>query len=276
MQPRTLTIGLIFLIMTLTTTAQEAPESAKTLTTPVSPVSEAPKSVEKILNIDFSGGELMNLLEIIEEQNDITLNVIVSSEVREQLIPPLKLRNVHLGDLIEGLVNLGTFKVLVGGPNIFTVIPLPQSRRPSFPPGRRDTRDESVVTIHDISSLIADKNNTLRFSVSDIVTAVRIGWDMMPGKGAPFMKFHEETKLLIVRGTEAEQYIALNVLKRLVTAQQQQEPQKREEDKNRQLKKQVDILKVEVDNLKALVKHLQGINKMLQAKLDEAHKEINK
>ncbi len=254
MQPRTLTIGLIFLILTLTTSAQEAPESGVALTTPVQ---EAPESAKQILNIDFPGGVLTDLLDTVEEQNDLTLNVIVSLELREQEIPSLKLRNVHLEELMPALENLGKFRVVSGGPNIFTVIPLPKPRRPSPPPSQRSTRDRPAVTIHDIRSLIV-KNNTRHFLVDDIVTAVHVGWDMMPDKGAPSLKFHEETNLLIVQGTSDELRIAQAVLGIL-----------NESQGRRELQKQVDILKKQV-------KDLQEINKMLEGRLDKTHKEINK
>lgn len=277
MQPRTLTIGLIFLILTLTTTAQEALKKAPVRKNPVPvPVlhrstgeSRAEASVEKILNIDFRGGFLEELLQTIEEQNGLTVNVIASLEARLQEIPSLKLRNVHIGDLMMALESLGEFRVMSGGTNIFTVITSPKSRRPTPLASQRSTRDRPIVTIHDICSLIADKNNTLRFGVDDIVTAVLAGWDMMPNKGTPSLKFHEETKLLIVQGNQDEQRIAEDVLDKLNESQRRRELQKEEADKNRQLKIQLDMLKKQV-------KDLQGINKMLQAKLDDkTHKEIN-
>ena len=268
MQPRTFTIGLIFLIMTLTTTAQEALKKAPVRKNPDPVPALAGKghteaSVEKILNIDFPGGFLEELLETIEEQNGLTLNVIASVEARVQEIPSLKLRNVYIEDLMVALENLGEFKVMSGGTNIFTVLTLPKSRRPS------QSRTPTVtVTIHEIRSLVAGENNTLLFSVDDIVTAVRVGWDMMPDKGTPSLKFHEETNLLIVRGNRDEQGIAGAVLDKL-NESQRRELQKEEADKNRQLKIQLEMLKKQV-------KDLQGINKMLQAKLDDkTHKEIN-
>ena len=282
MQPRTLTIGLIFLILPLTTTAQEALKKAPVRKNPV-PVpalhrsaseGHAEASVEKILNIDFRGGFLEELLQTIEEQNGLTVNVIASVEARAQQIPSLKLRNVHIGDLMMALESLGEFRVMSGGTNIFTVVTSPKSRRPTPLASQRSTRDRPIVTIHDIRSLIAGENNTLLFSVDDIVTAVSIGWDMMPGgtgTDEPSLKFHEETKLLIVQGNQDEQRIAKDVLDKLNESQfqQWQELQKEEADKNRQLKIQLDMLRKQV-------KDLQGINKMLQAKLEKTQKEINK
>ena len=282
MLPRTLTIGLIFLILTLTTTAQEALKKAPVRKNPV-PVpalhrsageGHAEASVEKILNIDFRGGFLEELLQTIEEQNGLTVNVIASLEARLQEIPSLKLRNVHIGDLMMALESLGEFRVMSGGTNIFTVVTSPKSRRPTPLASQRSTRDRPIVTIHDIRSLVAGENNKLLFSVDDIVTAVSIGWDMMPGgtgTDEPSLKFHEETKLLIVQGNQDEQRIAKDVLDKLNESQfqQWQELQKAEADKNRQLKIQLEMLRKQV-------KDLQGINKMLQAKLEKTQKEINK
>ncbi len=282
MQPRTLTIGLIFLIMALTTTAQEALKKAPVRKNPV-PVpalhrsageGHAEASVEKILNIDFRGGFLEELLQTIEEQNGLTVNVIASLEARLQEIPSLKLRNVQIGALMMALESLGEFRVMSGGTNIFTVVTSPKSRRPTPLASQRSTRDRPIVTIHDIRSLIAGENNTLLFSVDDIVTAVSIGWDMMPGgtgTDEPSLKFHEETKLLIVQGNQDEQRIAKDVLDKLNESQslRRRELHETEADKNRQLKIQLDMLRKQV-------KDLQGINKMLQAKLEKTQKEINK
>lgn len=277
MQPRTLTIGLIFLILTLTTTAQEALKKAPVRKNPVPvpalhrPAGEgrAEASVEKILNIDFRGGFLEELLQTIEEQNGLTVNVIASVEARAQQIPSLKLRNVQIGALMMALENLGEFKVISGSPNIYTVITSPKSRRPTPPTNLRGTRDRPFVTIHNIRSLVAGENNNLLFSVDDIVTAVSIGWEMIPGgTSAPSLKFHEETKLLIIRGNQDELRIAGDVLDKL-NESQRRELQKEEADKNNQLK-------IQLDTLKKQVKDLRGINKMLQAKLDDkTHKEIN-
>lgn len=283
MQHRTLTIGLIFLIMTITTTAQETLKKAPVRKNPV-PVpalhrsageGRAEASVEKILNIDFQGGFLEELLQTIEEQNGLTVNVIASVEAREQEIPSLKLRNVQIGALMMALENLGEFRVMSGSPNIFTVITSPKTRRPTPLASQRNIQDRTpFVVIHNLRSLVAGENNTLLFSVDDIVTAVSIGWDMMPGgtgTDAPSLKFHEETKLLIVRGNRNEQSIAEDVLGRLNESQslRQRELHEAEADKNRQLKIQLDMLRKQV-------KDLQGINKMLQAKLDKTHNEINK
>ncbi len=278
MQPRTLTIGLIFLIMTLTTTAQEALKKAPVRKNAVSVPAlhrstgegHAEASIEKILNIDFRGGFLEELLQTIEEQNGLTVNVIASVEARAQQIPSLKLRNVQIGALMMALESLGEFKVISGSPNIYTVITSTKSRRPTPPTILRGTRDRPFVTIHNIRSLVAGENNNLLFSVEDIVTAVSIGWEMIPGgTSAPSLKFHEETKLLIVRGNQDELRIAEDVLSKLNDSQRRRELQKEEADKNRRLKIQLDMLRKQV-------KDLQGINKVLQAKLDDkTHKEIN-
>jgi hypothetical protein len=165
------------------------------------------------------------------------------------------------------LENLGEFKVISGSPNIYTVI---TSSKPLRTSSRQSQSQMPFVTIHNIRSLVAGENNKLLFSVDDIVTAVSIGWEMVPGgKSAPSLKFHEETKLLIVRGNRDELRIAEDVLDKL-NESQRRELQKEEADKNNQLKIQLEMLRKQV-------KDLQGINKMLQAKLDDkTHKEINK
>ena len=51
-----------------------------------------------------------------------------------------------------------------------------------------------------------------RFKVEDITTAMKIGWDLSGTKGQPTMKFHEETKLLVVSGDQQQLQIVEKVL----------------------------------------------------------------
>jgi hypothetical protein len=57
-----------------------------------------------------------------------------------------------------------------------------------------------------------------RFKVEDITTAVKLGWELSGAKELPTMKFHEETKLLVVSGTQDQLSVVAQVLKNLVSS----------------------------------------------------------
>lgn len=57
-----------------------------------------------------------------------------------------------------------------------------------------------------------------RFTVDDITTAIKTGWDMAGYKPAPAMKYHEETKLLVFYGTEPEMTVIKGVLEGIASA----------------------------------------------------------
>ena len=53
------------------------------------------------------------------------------------------------------------------------------------------------------------------FTVEDITTAIKIGWELAGVKNPPTMRFHEETKLLIVVGDQRQTQCVDQVLQRL-------------------------------------------------------------
>ncbi len=58
-----------------------------------------------------------------------------------------------------------------------------------------------------------------RFKVEDITTAMKLGWELSGAKELPTMKFHEETKLLVVSGTTDQLAVVTAVLQNLSTSQ---------------------------------------------------------
>ncbi len=51
-----------------------------------------------------------------------------------------------------------------------------------------------------------------RYSVEDVTTAIKTGWELSGAKTQPTMKFHEETKLLVVAGDQYQHQMVSQVL----------------------------------------------------------------
>ena len=56
------------------------------------------------------------------------------------------------------------------------------------------------------------------FKIEDITTAMKLGWELSGAKELPTMKFHEETKLLVVSGTQEQLTVVTQVLQNLATS----------------------------------------------------------
>lgn len=54
-----------------------------------------------------------------------------------------------------------------------------------------------------------------RYSVEDVTTAIKTGWELSGAKTQPTMKFHEETKLLVVAGDQYQHQMVNQVLSSL-------------------------------------------------------------
>jgi hypothetical protein len=162
-----------------------------------------PKSGPQTFDIDFPGGELMVLIEIIKGQNDgIVPNVIISDEVGGTEIPPFQLANVEFHELMEALdsIDIG-LDIDMLTDNVSTIT-------------NKLSKSPQLVEIYSIRRLL-DPNGPLLLKMDDIATAIRTAWEMIQYAGDPSMKVHQETGLLIVRGTEEEQEVVRTVISRL-------------------------------------------------------------
>jgi hypothetical protein len=95
-----------------------------------------------------------------------------------------------------------------------------------YPPERPKQKDPVVVTAN--APFTEDPTKYVqfyqldsyldRFTVEDITTAIKTGGDLAGYKGAPTMKYHEETKLLVVHGTQPQVGMVQQVLQSLANA----------------------------------------------------------
>ncbi len=56
-----------------------------------------------------------------------------------------------------------------------------------------------------------------RYKVEDITTAMKLGWELGGSKDLPTMKFHEETKLLVVSANEEQMQVINQVIQNLTS-----------------------------------------------------------
>lgn len=252
MQTRRLSIYLVALTGILTTTVQVGAQQVGGM------------QGENTVNVDFAGGRLQDLLEDIEGSNDVAINIVVSEQAKRVIIPELQLRNVRVEDLLRALNNLGLLDYQQFGQNLYSVTPRSVMHNP---------RDPGGVQIYDVRALVTEQfNPTIFFGVDDIVTAMRIAWEMGSQEGKiPTLKFHEETYLLVVYGNSAQQRSAKTVLETLAESQmtitESQKAIAYEHQRKRENRAAAE-LSVIVESLKKKVSDLEEQNRQLRKELE--------
>jgi hypothetical protein len=163
----------------------------------VAPAGAAAEPAKATFNLKFPGGTLGSLLGLLEEQSGRKPNVLCAADVTELSIPPLDLLSVQTENVLAALREvLADREPLVLGRmgNIYTL-----ERRPIATASR----------VYYVGHLLK------RFKVQDITTAIQTAWEMSGSPVKPELKYHQETRLLIVRADGVQQATIKNVLEEL-------------------------------------------------------------
>lgn len=162
------------------------------------------------------GGPLRELLAEMSRDKDINLTVINAGDSSDLdlVLPAFELRNANWPMLIEVLSNFvatrGLLLKLAGSdyPNLdLAKTVLCVMRRNEAPEARRSA--ESAFESFQLGDYI---NNTQ--TVESIVDAIRTGWALLPGsdQDALRIKYHPETKLLLVSGPASATQVARQIV----------------------------------------------------------------
>jgi hypothetical protein len=227
-----------------------------------SPQTEAPALTK--FNLDFPGGTPKELVAAIEKAMGKPLNAIIPTEDADVQLPPLKMNNVDVPQLLNALVNM-SYKYApnnrfgAGGPNMgrdvvssygfetrdaqsgqlsddtiwyFFVY---KASTPQPPPPM-----EKVCQFYSLSPYL-DRG----FTVDDITTAIQTGWKMAAETPTPELNYHKETKLLIAFGEPNKLQTIQQVLQTLPSVNQ--EFWRQANNNIRELQQQVDQLKKQLN-----------------------------
>lgn len=184
---RTLPAGLIMLLACVASaTAQD---------TAATNVQEKRKTT---LDLDFRGGTVQQLIDAIEAKMKDRPNAVIHPDCANLAVPSIRLRAVEVHDIFAVLEALNPeIKVIPTSRDIFVL--------------RRATRSGyqgGILIGPRVARPFLIERFLTKYKVEDIVTAVQTSWDLLSvdrgGRPAPSVKFHEETKLLIIGGTEIE------------------------------------------------------------------------
>jgi len=198
---------------------------------PVVREASEPSSSDSIrFNLDFPGGTVVEFVDAIGKARGTPVNVVIPEELKTVMMPDMKMTQVDARALFEAastaLVRTVRFsrRGLSGSEQRGYVFRTVRDGVWSFI--RLDTSDDDSLT--DQSVVFFNLEPYLgQYSIDDIITVIEAGNQLRPNNEPLSLKFHKETKLLVVRGTPEDLNLvkgALNELGRKAPPLQTSEP----------------------------------------------------
>lgn len=185
-----------------------------------------PKPPEVRFDLDFPGGTPAQLIEYIEKESGISVNAVIPNDLADMELPPLKMKQVTVPQLFEALLLASIkserylsqyssggqpmwgqkethfgFKTKSPGPDAVWYFFHDRIEPPSPPPVA--SRFYNIDT------------GGKTYTIQDITTAIKTGWDLLGVKDQPTLKYHPETKLLIAVGQREHLELIDSVLREL-------------------------------------------------------------
>lgn len=222
--------------------AQRSPDPAGP---PTRQLVDPPKDVGPRLDFVFDNLPLEQVIKRVQasyhQESGKYLNVMVPQQMREVAqtnLISLEVRQVTVGELFDlfgrasqrtveipfgpGRMTVGYMfqPVGSGGENLTYLL------KGEYPP-ERPKQQEPVIVIENAPNAENPPKEVQfyqldayldRFTVEDITTAIKTGADLAGYNGEPTMKYHEETKLLVVHGTQPQIGMVQQVLQSLASA----------------------------------------------------------
>lgn len=190
------------------------------------PVPTVEPALQQTFDIDFHGGTPVELADAVEKASKMPLNVIVPERHRDFYIPPVKLRNVTVPQLFEGITK-SSFKSEYRrtGRNNVSVTQTTYGFR--MADNRLNTNTVWYFFVEAPPEPLEnpDDDPICRFwqmepylqglHIEDITTAIETGWKMLGVSPLPRLNFHKDTKLLIVVGPPLQLALIDDVLRQL-------------------------------------------------------------
>jgi len=153
--------------------------------------------------VDFPGGSLAQLLTQLSSTQHWSVDIVGSKEDLDAAkLPPFSVHNIHRGEFMGMLANILSKRGFLFDPSSPDVAVF----------NRRETSSVSNFVSQDLSPFLGSR------SVDDIVDAIRTACAMNPASNGQELKikFHPQTKLLLISGNDLDVSIAMRVLNSLV------------------------------------------------------------
>jgi hypothetical protein len=178
------------------------------------------------MQIDFKGGQPDDLIAAMKSASGAQPNVIIHQDAARTLIPAFSLRDVTASQVFTALNMIGeagespTWQpVNTQDGEIWTLMPArrqataidPLTGLPTGQPGilGRQPVPTRQARVFNLTPVLDD------YSVEDATTAMKGAWELMNSAEDPTVKYHKDTKLLIVMGDPNQLSVVSEVLNQL-------------------------------------------------------------
>jgi hypothetical protein len=215
------------------------PNDARVIVNPqIGPPSGVPSARQETrFDLNFKGGTPKQFIEAIKAQSGLKVNVIIPHEEADAQLPAMEVSNVTLAQLFAAVseassvatnIIRGTFKDLDGRTHpswaTFRITKEFRTRdkaldessiwyfhvtrpEPTSPTLTALTNAEQIsVRVYQMALLLNE------YSIDDVLTAAKTAWQMLDSSSSPEMKYHSDTKLLVVKGTDEQQKLIRSVM----------------------------------------------------------------
>jgi hypothetical protein len=209
------------LFATANTFAQqpEVTPGAAPSASPPAKATNAPQRPEWMrMNIDFAGGSPAELLAAIKKVSNQTPNVLIHPDAATVTIPAFKLRDVSSAQIFIALNALseppftnGYWKAAPLPDGEIWTLTRPHAYGPKIDPTTGFPVASKNCKILNLTLVLGD------YSVDDVTTAMKGAWELLNSGETPVVKFHKDTKLLMIVGDDRQLNVANEVLRELTT-----------------------------------------------------------
>lgn len=152
-----------------------------------------------LINIDFPGGTLAELVAAIARSNETTFNVVGETADLATEIPPLSLRNADHESVAQALNQLMSMRglSLIRTTQQTIMGPCGPINMPVYALLRRAANEPVMSQSFQLGPYLEKQ------SIDDIIGAIRALWELNPANRPQTLqlKFHPPTKLLLVSGS---------------------------------------------------------------------------
>jgi len=231
---------------------------------PGQPAQSSPSDSQPLtrFDIDFPGGTPAALAAAIQKASGKHLNIVIPPESADAQLPPLKMSNIDVLSLFRALEIISSRQISAPDVDSNGLLSTSNSYRnigysftASFSLREDPVTDDTVWAFRadrlptsptEVRYYSLDTYLSRGFSVDDIITAIRSGWEMQPSTkdddDHPKLSFHKETKLLIVVGDQYRQAIVMQVLNRLPASNATPNEVQSLRDAVKELQRRLDIM----------------------------------